>query len=201
MYKKLLVFTGIVLSATGISYIVFSRNQVNQLVTLDYWNRGGSDGGGGVRGRVILKDPELSRRVVAEQEVTSLSLTIKPYLGCNVRLQAPNFKVSPEEIYSFNDTDKRIGQEVSLAWALVPQKSGQFDIPVSIGYQTKVLHLKVTDVFGLSPWQAQVAAWLLNFLGIPTLTLGGLLAFIDKRKNKNKDEEKSDKPTKSGDSA
>jgi len=198
MYKKLSVAAGIILLVGGLSYIAFYRSQVNQLVALDskdfnVGGGGGGDGGGGGGsaenfGCGILKSPELSRRLLAEQETTVLSLTVRPNQGCYVSLQAPeNFTVSPtRREYSFEASDNRIGQEIPIGWVLSPQKSGNFDISVSAGSSTEVLRLRATDVFGLSPWQTKIASEIIAFIG-GGITLKETLNFIKKSKNTNQD--------------
>jgi len=153
------------------------------------WLSFGDSGGSEDFGCAVLKKPDLSRRVLAEQETTVLSLTIKPNQGCSVSLQAPNFIVSPESSeYSFEASDNRIGKEISIGWVLSPQKSGRFDISVSDGFSIETLHLRVTDVFGFSPWQTQIAAQIVAFIG-GGMTLEKVLSFFKGLKNTNQDKE------------
>jgi hypothetical protein len=129
--------------------------------------------------------------VIAEQDTVALLVRIRPQEGCSVSLEAPSFALTPDtKEYRFEANDTRLNQDTDLVWTLSPEKSGTFDIPVTVAGQTSELHLKVTNALGFSPAQAQIVAGLSSFLG-PALTLPWWLELIEQRRKARQEAERS----------
>lgn len=94
-------------------------------------------------------------------------------------LLAPGFDVSPRK-ESQTVTAKSKGQG-SVAWIVIPQKSGAFDIAVSDGLNTQTLGITVTNILGLTATQAQLCSILGTLFG-PMLSIPWWVDRWQKRK-------------------
>ena len=73
-----------------------------------------------------------------------------------ISLRSPGFDISPakdEQTISLNK-----GGKGSLSWIITPRKSGTFDIALSDSTNTKIYGISVTNILGLSAFQAKIAS-------------------------------------------
>ena len=128
-------------------------------------------------------EANLPQRVLSENssQTIVINATNSADTDCQsaLSLLAPGFDVSPRKEQQ-TVTVKPKGQG-SIAWIVIPQKSGSFDIAVSDGIDTRVIGVTVTNVFGLTATQAQFFSVLGTLLG-PMFTVPWWLDRWQKRK-------------------
>jgi hypothetical protein len=127
---------------------------------------------------LVIDDVSIEKRVFPESDSQALTVRLAPFggmeiiEGCQqeqvretVMILTPDFDVSPPEI-------KRtvVLPTTDVVWILRPKRSGTFAVTVQTGHDFyKTIGLTVTNMLGLSPFQAQVLSLLSTFLG-PLLT-------------------------------
>ena len=94
-------------------------------------------------------------------------------------LLAPGFDVNPRK--EFQTIAAKSQAKGSVAWIVIPHKSGEFDIAVSDGLNTQALGITVTNVLGLTATQAQLCSILGTLLG-PMLSVPWWVDRWQKRK-------------------
>lgn len=109
----------------------------------------------------------ISRRVMAENESLAVSVNVtdpdpKPCRS-TLALRAPGFDISPTQEEQTITVPP--GQHGSLAWIVTPRKTGAYEVAVADVLTTRNLGLTVTNVLGLTSFQAQLLATLGTFFG------------------------------------
>jgi hypothetical protein len=110
-----------------------------------------------------------AQRVMSESDTQALTVSIlnRDTQACDeaISLNAPEFAVSPNTLNVWLTIPP--GQKRSLVWILIPQKLGTFSLAVSFSSPetTQIIGITVTDVFGLTIWQAQLLSYTGSFLG------------------------------------
>jgi hypothetical protein len=133
----------------------------------------------------------LAQRVMAESDTQALTVSVSNYdtLNCDetISLNAPEFDVSP------NTLDHTLTipphQKRNLTWILAPQKLGTFSLSVSLSspFSMQTIGITVTNVFGLTIWQAQLLSYVGTFLGTffgPVLSFTWWYTIWKKRKRR-----------------
>jgi len=132
-----------------------------------------------------IKPPD---RVISEQKSQAIVINIKNTAGSacqsNLTLTAPGFDVSPSS--NERSMDLKSKSKGSLAWILTPRNAGDYEITVSDMLNTKVTGVTVTNIFGLTSLQAQIASIFGTLFG-PMLTIPW---WMDKMYFKKKQENK-----------
>lgn len=128
-----------------------------------------------------VKTPD---RVISEEK--SQALIINTANNTNdtcisaINLSAPGFDITPSK----TDRDIKLPpkQKGSVSWVLTPRKSGDYTITVSDILNTKIIGITVTNIFGLTSFQAQIFSIFGSLFG-PMLTIPWWLEkFINKKK-------------------
>ena len=113
----------------------------------------------------------LDARVMAEDETQALTVLLEngssEACEVTVELSAPFFSFAPPE--PRRTITVTAGANGALAWVITPQRTGTYDIVVTIGEKIFVLGVTVTNILGLTARQARVLSALGTFLG-PMLT-------------------------------
>lgn len=134
-----------------------------------------------------------TQRVMSESDTQVLTVSLTNHnktLTCDedVGLDAPEFDVSPA-ITSDRHMTIPPGQKRSLIWILAPRKLGTFMIGAGfspLGIEP-VVGITVTNVFGLTIWQAQLLSSIGTFLGTffgPVLSFTWWYTLWKKRRKK-----------------
>jgi hypothetical protein len=131
-------------------------------------------------GRPVVSDPAcrelsftatLAKRVMTEDESQALIviLTNQGDQVCRARvtLSAPDFAVGPAPT---NPLVSAPPGEEEVVWILSPHRAGTFQVAVTVNQASTILGVTVTNILGLTVWQARVLAALGYVLG-PMLTV------------------------------
>jgi hypothetical protein len=174
-----LLLIGMILLVGGI-WSAFSLRSRTDRGTLDaraldnVFGSGGSSGGG------VKPDPCRSvlsvevvpaQRVMSDSDTQVLTVTLINHdktLICDedVGFYAPEFDFTPASPLERHLTIPP-GEKRSLSWIIEPRRQGTFEIGVSLdplGIEP-IVGITVTNVFGLTIWQAQLLSYLSSFLG------------------------------------
>ncbi len=190
MSKALVGLLGILLCGASIFYIRSLSAGEKKASALDNTKTVyGSVGGDILPCTWDVKFPE---RVMPENKSGSVlveaSSSADAACESTISLRAPSFDVSP------NKEEQKInlpaGKKGSLSWILTPRKTGIYEISVSDILNTKIFGITVTNTFGLTAVQAQLASTVGGLFG-PMLTLPW---WWDRLRNhkQNSDSKKSD---------
>jgi len=140
----------------------------------------------------ISLDVMVEKRVMSENESQTVTASVynqNKDISCDigVSLTAPGFNIGP-------DTLKHIltvppGKDANFTWILEPQKLGSFVIEVEADGKTDYINIVVTNIFGLTIWQAQLVSYIGTLLGTffgPVLSFTWWYAILRKHKKKNR---------------
>ena len=167
------------LLAIGVGGVLFSINQRTQA----------RDSIDTKHGMVVSDFPPctwdlgMPQRVLSENNsqtiVINATNTADADCQSELSLLAPGFDISPRKDTQ-TVTAKPQGQG-SIAWIVIPHKSGSFDIVISDGLKTQVAGITVTNILGLTATQAQICSILGSLLG-PMFTVPWWVERWQKRK-------------------
>lgn len=97
-------------------------------------------------------------------------------------LRSPGFNIQPaREEQKINLEPNKKG---SISWIITPQKSGNFEITLSDIINTKILGINVTNMFGLSAFQAKILSVIGSLFG-PMFTIPWWWDRFKKRRPEN----------------
>jgi hypothetical protein len=164
MLTRVLGAIGLALLVVGVVLAAAMAVNAAQVAGLDKFN---------VQQGMVLGEPpcawqaDVSDRVMSENETRVVQVLMRTAMPetcrSEVRLSAPGFVHAPR-----NETQVLAvpaGRTGSIAWALTPNKTGNFDILLADDLTTQTIGLRVTDVLGLSAGQAKVLSTIGSILG------------------------------------
>ena len=144
--------------------------------------------------RCRLEGLSLSRRVISTSDTTALSATVvhpNPELSdfsCSSTLSfhAPGVDITPGNPRSIELSPEQ--RQITVQWTVEPRRSGNFFIVIQDeSNHSDHVSLNVTNILGLSPFQAELVSLLSGFMG-STLTLTGLIELRGKLRGEKKSE-------------
>lgn len=145
-------------------------------------------------GQLVEPEVTLARRVMALRETQALTIILASASAetcqVTVTLNAPNFDLSPPE--PRQSVTVGPGQRAEIAWILLPEEVGTFDLVLTIGGAISILGVTVTNALGLTAGQLQLLSALSTLLG-PMLTLPWWFERWQAWRAR-KEEEKTEKP-------
>jgi hypothetical protein len=135
-------------------------------------------------------------RVMSENTSQTIIVNINDQTteGCQavLSLRAPSFDMSPMKEEQKITLPKN--GNGSMSWIISPRKVGTFEITVSDSLNTKVYGVNVTNMFGLSAVQAQVASVAGTLFG-PMLTVPWWWERLRQRKQKQSTQKEGQETT------
>jgi len=137
---------------------------------------------------------EVDRRTITEKEtvIIGVNLSNRSTQECEatVELYSPNFDISPQqESQTFNLAS---GETIRVIWVLSPRETGTYQIWISSGREGSSIGIIVTNVLGVTAYQAQLLTYLGTFFS-SSLTFPWLYTvWQERRKEKLEEKEKRD---------
>jgi len=137
-----------------------------------------------------LSSVEADRRVITEKE--SLDITVHLLNGeaieceVGVRIDAPNFEISPPE--ETQAITLPPGETATVIWVVTPMEPGTYRIGISSELDSQTIGISVRNVIGLTARQVELLGYLGNFFG-PALTFPWIYTTWNERR-KEKEERK-----------
>lgn len=170
MKKTIVAAVGLLLFLPGVFFLMRLRQSNKLAAALDDEKKSyGIAAEGPLPCQWTASPPE---RVIAENKSGAILVSVSnPYdTDCEsvLSLRAPGLETSPpKEEQKITIPVKKNG---SLSWILLPRKTGTYQIAVSDTMNTKMFGVTVTNTFGLTALQAQIASILGTIFG-PMLTV------------------------------
>lgn len=207
MLRRVLIICGTILLLGSIGlgcYIFFViTNGTRNAVALDS-SRFHHHHDGHMCTRAISWDVNVPNRVMAESDTQDLTVTFSntdKASACDesVQIAALKFDFSPNE--PIRNITIPPGESRSLHWVLGPRELGTLDVTVSISDPDsyKKVGITVTNIFGLTIWQAQLLSYLGTLVGVflgPVLSFPWWYSIWQKHHRKRKKTRPSSQPKK-----
>jgi hypothetical protein len=138
-----------------------------------------------------LASVESDRRVITEKESLDIAVHLSngEEIECEagVRIDAPNFEISPNQ-----ETQTTIlppGETATVIWVVTPREIGTFQIGISSELDSQSIGISVRNVIGLTARQVELLGYVGNFFG-PALTLPWIYTTWNERRKEKEEKEK-----------
>lgn len=179
MARKILAICGVILILGGVGLHFHIRSASSDARALDNFEAPTSRG----KCSTPLEGVNISKRTISIKDTLGLTAILRnseKNEDCEVaiNINAPNFKISPNEPDRIIDLPLR--EEATTSWILSPRGLGTFEVAVSAELSSQIIGIKVSN----NPMDL-VPAWvpLITYLFGPMLTVPWWYEQCQKRKN------------------